>query len=402
MQKKYTPKFLKTEEPSRPMSRKPAPQKQEQPRQETAGKQASSSPLVWLLSLVLTVALLGMFALGQGLQGGTAADSPRLGLMEKFDMFITNRISDALSGFVTIEKVYWLSDEDVVAPEPDPACFGEATDPAELGWLIEKAARLLDGQELIFGTDTKIVEGTKIKYYLDDTILAITWRETDGRTAFTCSEVKIAHPSQFRRFLSGGDYGTRLLYTTTEMAASVNAVTTSSGDYYSYRSFGNTVYNGVVKRSGDRLLDTCYIDENGDLLFVYKAEIQTLEQVEQYVKDHNIRFSLAFGPILIDDGKMVAKNNYSIGEAGDMYSRAALCQQGPLHYMMVAANYKGTDMVGFGNYLASRGVQKAYALDGGQTATIVTGDELMNEVDYGGERDISDIIYFATAIPDGG
>ena len=29
-------------------------------------------------------------------------------------------------------------------------------------------------------------------------------------------------------------------------------------------------------------------------------------------------------------------------------------------------------------------------------------DELMNDVDYGGERDISDIIYFATALPSGG
>ena len=45
-------------------------------------------------------------------------------------------------------------------------------------------------------------------------------------------------------------------------------------------------------------------------------------------------------------------------------------------------------------------MKTAYALDGGQTATIVTGNERMNDVDYGGERDISDIIYFATAIPE--
>ena len=37
-----------------------------------------------------------------------------------------------------------------------------------------------------------------------------------------------------------------------------------------------------------------------------------------------------------------------------------------------------------------------------QTSTIVTGDKLMNPVDYGGERKTSDIIYFATALPDGG
>jgi exopolysaccharide biosynthesis protein len=48
------------------------------------------------------------------------------------------------------------------------------------------------------------------------------------------------------------------------------------------------------------------------------------------------------------------------------------------------------------------GVQQAYARDGGQTSTIVTGNVLMNPVDYGGERETSDIIYFATAVPDGG
>ena len=48
------------------------------------------------------------------------------------------------------------------------------------------------------------------------------------------------------------------------------------------------------------------------------------------------------------------------------------------------------------------GAEKAYALDGGQTAVIVTNDQLINRPSYGYQRMISDIIYFATAIPDGG
>ena len=42
----------------------------------------------------------------------------------------------------------------------------------------------------------------------------------------------------------------------------------------------------------------------------------------------------------------------------------------------------------------------AYALDGGQTAAIVMNDQLINKVSYGAQRKISDIIYFATAIPE--
>ena len=69
---------------------------------------------------------------------------------------------------------------------------------------------------------------------------------------------------------------------------------------------------------------------------------------------------------------------------------------------MVAANRRGMAVRDFAQYLLEKGIRTAYALDGGQTASIVNGNELMNDVDYGGERDISDIIYFATALPNGG
>lgn len=359
--------------------------------------------LLAVFSCVLTVLIL-MVVLGRGgsVSGSQTGESVRMGMMEKYDKYVTNTISDALEGVLSIDKVYWLSDEDTVAPKPDPEKYGETTDPADLATVIEAAQSLLDGQELLFHTDVEIPEGSKIKFYLDETILAITWKEQVGRTVFTFSEVKIAHASQFRRFLSDGEYGSGVLYTTTEMAKSVNAVTAASGDYYSYRPFGNTVYNGVVRRAGDRLLDTCYVDKNGDLLFTYMGELVNKEDVERFVEEHGVRFSLAFGPVMVLDGEVKAEYSYSIGEVGDQYSRAALCQQGKLHYVTVSANRKGLTVVGFAEYLLGRGVKTAYALDGGQTASIVTGDELMNDVDYGGERDISDIIYFATALPSGG
>ena len=54
----------------------------------------------------------------------------------------------------------------------------------------------------------------------------------------------------------------------------------------------------------------------------------------------------------------------------------------------------------FAQNLLDRGVTKAYALDGGQTAVIAMDGQLINAVLYGQQRRISDIIYFATAIPD--
>lgn len=51
-------------------------------------------------------------------------------------------------------------------------------------------------------------------------------------------------------------------------------------------------------------------------------------------------------------------------------------------------------MIGFG-------CDKAYNLDGGQTSLIVTNNRVMSYLSFFCERRVSDIIYFATAIPDG-
>ena len=364
-----------------------------------------------VLSAALSVGLVLALLLGAP-PAPQVQQGAQLAISKQFSRSVTNSLSDALTEaldalpeeVVTIEipKEYWLSDEDLVAPEPDPDAYGRTTDPKDLEPVIAAAEKLLDGQSLVFTTDVTIAEDSEIVWYRDETILVITWKEMHDYKEYTFSEVKIHHPSQFRRFLSGGEYGSGVLYTASEMAASVNAVTASSADYYAYRPFGNTVYNGTVMRWGDTLLDTCYVDANSDLIFVENAELYKKEDIEAFVRENDIRFSLAFGPILLRDGEIATGYYYGIGEVEKAYSRAALCQQGPLHYVTVTANYGGANIVRFAQVLQSKGILNAYALDGGQTATIVTGDMLINRVDYGGERQISDIIYFATAIPDGG
>ncbi len=354
-----------------------------------------------LCSILLSLGFLAASALlPADTQSDTAAGNSRM--MEQFDMHMTNVVSDALADVLSIEKVYWLHDGDPVAPEPDPQKFGETSDPKSLTPVLRQAEKLLDGQKTVFRPDSEIRKDSKITYYLDDTIFCVTWQHMVDGAVYTCSEVKIAHPSQFRRFLSEGRFASGKLYKATEMAASVNAVTASNGDYYAYRGYGNLVYNGEVVMAGNTYLDTCYVDDQGDLILKEWYTMSTKEDIEDFVRENNIRFSLAFGPILVREGKAVPKVAYGLGEVDNYYSRAALCQIGPLHYMLVTLNRRGRTVVQFANHLKELGVQTAYALDGGQTSTIVTGDKLMNPVDYGGERDTSDIIYFATALPDGG
>lgn len=348
-----------------------------------------------------------LLAVAQG-TGDTSADSSggsaNHAILDRYDMLITNSVSEALTDIVTIDKVYWLSDEDLIAPEPNPDCWGTTSDPSTLQWLLDEARDTLGVEDTIFSTDTEIMSGTSVTYYLDDTILVITWKQVVERCVYTMSEVKIAHPTQFRRFVADGVYGSDKQYYPSEMAVTVNAVTASSGDFYKFRSWGVNVYQRTV-RNVKTWVDTCFIDDNGDFLFAWAGDFEDVETAQQYVDEHNVRFSLAFGPIMVVDGKNVVPDDYMLGEITKRYARMALCQVDELHYLLVAGNQEGgyKSMLTtsfFADQLIKLGVKHAYALDGGQTAAIITNDKLINVPTYGYQRQISDIIYFATAIPE--
>jgi len=153
--------------------------------------------------------------------------------------------------------------------------------------------------------------------------------------------------------------------------------------------------------------ETCYIDANGDMHFTYGGDVLTVQDVQKFVDERDIQFSLAFGPILVDNYEVVPHTWYGVGEINEEYARAALLQMDTLHYIVVTANTDGVTtfiptVAKFQEVVAATGCRHAYSLDGGQTATIVMNDELVNRPVYGQQRKISDIIYFATAVPDGG
>ena len=367
--------------------------------------------LATLVTAAVAMAALAVLVTSLALTSGnpesaTGSKAPDVAVMDRYDMYMTNQVSNALEGVLAIEKVYWLSDDDQIAPEPDQAKFGTTDDPSTLLWLLDEAKPLLGGQETIFSTDIKIGPRTEVMYYLDDTILAITWKEAIGNVMYTFSEVKLAHPSQFRRFLAGGAYGSPIQLTTTEMAASVNAVVASSGDFYAFRRHGIIVYDGVVQRCDSGYVDTCYIDDRGNLIFSRRGELPDIESAQAFVDANNIRFSVAFGPILIENGVANPIKQYLLGEITGDYARAALCQKDELHYLLVTNNTQWpcsetTDIFQFQKQLLKYDLKMAYTLDGGQTAVIAMNDKLINNVVYGYQRNISDIVYFATAIPNG-
>lgn len=319
---------------------------------------------------------------------------------------VTPLLNRAFPGDNNEKPVFEISDPNKPAPLPNPECYGEVSDPSELKELLQNARELLNGQSLYFSTEAELLSDSTVKYYFDNTILVITWKQQFENTAFTFAEVKLLHPSQFRRYLAGDEFGSGKLSLTSEMARRVNAVLGCSADYYAYRRRGLIIVDGQVKKYIPGLPDTCYINQAGDLILERDQQFSCVEDAEAYADEHNIRFSLSFGPILVKDGENICPKGYDLGEVKERYSRAALCQMDDLHYLYIAAGMDGRanrlmTMRTFSKYVYETACRQAYALDGGQTTTIVLNNELVNRVNYGSERKISDIIYFASAIPTG-
>ena len=366
-------------------------------------KVKTKSGIVLALALLIAAGVMLFYALQPVEQAKTQA-MPSLSVAERYQEEMDNALATILFSEEAPKKEYKISDTAAAAPMPNLACYGEADSAAEMKDILEKAAEVLEGQEFYFSTETEIFEGSKIRYYLDDTIFAVTWKEILDRSVFTFSEVKVMHPSQFRRHLSGNEFGSGKLFTTSQMSQSVNAVVACNGDYYDYRRRGVTATNGIVHRAKGAGLDLCFIDENGDMILETRKEFASIEEAQAYVDEHNVTFNLAFGPILVKDGEYVCPNTYPLGEVLNEFPRAAICQMGKLHYLFGVCNmeapcYNKFTVKRFAELIHGTGCLHAYALDGGQTGTVVMNNEVINRVNYGSERLISDIIYFATAMP---
>lgn len=369
-------------------------------------KKKRSSVVFWCIRGVLSAAVIACLLLGLLLSGRDETNQ-QMGsvdrVLDQFFMNTTNALQDATADIRSTEKRYWLSADADRAPRPKKENYGRTTDPEEIRQVIQKAETLLDGQDMYFDPNVQTLPGTDIRYYRDETILCVTWKQAINNTAYSFSEVKIAHPSQIRRYFSGGEYGSGKLVYPTDMANSVNSVCAISGDYYMFRNAGVIVYKGKVCRANTGA-DTCYVNENGDMLFSTMNERFDKESAQRFVDDNNILFSVAFGPILVEDGQKHAFGGYGLGEVGEGYARAAICQMDTLHYLLVNATGEPEcpvhpTMYSFQDVIASTGCKSAYALDGGQTAAMMINGELVNSVYGGYQRKISDVIYFCTAIP---
>lgn len=335
-----------------------------------------------------------------------SAPSTAQALNDRFAQAVENEVRiGALEDITFVRRTYSIPESAIVAPRPDPSLFGETDDPNVVQAVVDSAAELLGGQSLAWNKDIDFMPGSTIRYYCDETILAIAWKEALGNSAVSFGEIKTADGSQLRRYIANNSYGSDVQLYASDMARDVNAVIALNGDFYAFRKIGITVHARQLYRNEGKSLDTCFISADGDLIFAHRGELQSEEDTRRFMAEHNVVFSLSFGPILVENGVLQSAESYGsypIGEINNIYSRSGIGQLGDKHYLIATLGEQGpyntrAQLYTFAGYLADKGCVSAYALDGGQTATMIFNGETFNRVDWDSERTMSDIVYFATA-----
>ena len=304
---------------------------------------------------------------------------------------------------------YAIPEDALRGPVPDPANYGVTDDPAVIEALLQRpeAQILTGGQTLVWNAQLERFPGSAIRYYLDETLLVLCWQEVEARAVGTFAEIFVADGSQLRRKIAGDTPFDFNFETCSQFALDTNAVLAVGGDFYHHgRACGISVYRREICRFEPNTCDVCYITADGDMLFSYRGQFTAEDEVRQFIADNDVLFSLVFGPVLIDNGVDVTPAGYPWGEVDDTYARSALGMLGRHHYLTMNINcgqgqyYYLATLRQAADAMIRRGCVKAYTLDGGQTATTVFGGELVNPVQFGWEKPISDVIYFATALPE--
>ena len=340
-------------------------------------------------------------ALAQALLDGGAADPDAA----------AEALFAAAAGALPLIPLHYAIPEDALSgPAPDPANFGETDDPAVIEALLRRpeAQALTGGQTTVWNAQLERFPGSTIRWYLDETILALVWQEVEAHAVGTFSEVFIADGSQLRRKIAGDAPFDLHFETCSQFARDTNAVLAVGGDFYHHgRACGISVYQREICRFEPKTCDVCYITTDGDMLFSYCGQFTSEDEARQFIADNDVLFSLAFGPVLIDNGADMTPTGYAWGEIDDTYARSALGLLGRHHYLTMNINcgqgqyYYLATLRQAADAMVRRGCVKAYTLDGGQTATTVFNGKLINPVQFGWEKEISDVIYFATALPEG-
>jgi len=175
-----------------------------------------------------------------------------------------------------------------------------------------------------------------------------------------------------------------------KMAERTGSIVAINGDFYGTRDSGVVIRNGILYRDDPKITrDVGVIYWDGTMQCFKPKEFDTDAEIERGAYQ-----AWNFGPMLLDEnGKAMEKFNSRVHPANP---RASLGYYEPGHYCMIVADGRKSSSVGLSlsslSALYERlGCRAAYNLDGGGTAVMMCGTEVVSDPEGNG-RQCSDFV----------
>ena len=185
-----------------------------------------------------------------------------------------------------------------------------------------------------------------------------------------------------------------------DTAVLYKAVYAQNGDYFTDRKTGIVIRDGVVYRDKPGEDDIMAITPDGEMLVFHHGDVTADELLEQGVRD-----TFAFGPILVEDGKM----NQAIMKhrlfGTNPRSGFGMVSRG--HYVGIVVDgrrpgySRGINFENYAKLFLDRGCVVAYNFDGGQSSAMVFMGQAINSHEsndkWHGQRRVPDIFRIGTS-----
>ena len=241
-----------------------------------------------------------------------------------------------------------------------------------------------------------VVIESETTYANDHLYVNITeYREHD--TQIHVAEVRLTSAQYLLTAFANDTYGRNIFQTTSEMAAAKDAIFAINGDNYGAREGGYCIRNGVLYRTvGNTRKDVLCIMPSGDFEFSHYNKATAKQLL-----DRGTWQGFTFGPVLINDSKVVVEIDTEVDFCYVTNPRTAIGMVEPLHYFFVVADGRtkkshGLSVYELADFMQRLGCTKAFNLDGGGSSTMWFRGKVVNfptsEGDYY-ERGVTDIVY---------
>ena len=240
-------------------------------------------------------------------------------------------------------------------------------------------------------TSTGKVTKTDTTYKDDNMDIKITTGKTSDTTYYV-ADIQLSSADYLKTALAQNTYGTNITDTTSSIAQQNNAIFAINGDYYGANQSGYVIKNGQVYRDTDR---------NSDY-----EDLKESDTTVQKLVDSGVVNTFAFGPTLVENGKVAVSENEEVGQAMADNPRTAIGvieeSDGSVHYIVIVSDGRTSESSGLTLYemaelMKSYGVTTAYNLDGGGSSTMYFNGQVINKPTTNGnkisERAVSDIVY---------